>query len=333
VALLLLAGCQNADEIRRYKVPHTEPDVVERPALRTLGAIVPHGDRVWFFKVTGPEKAVAEHKEAFERFMSTVRFTDKADLPVTWKTPDDWQQLPGAGMRFATLRLESKSATLELTVIPLDNKDDAGSVLANVNRWRKLIGLGPVAEGELSKHTREMKLDGVVATLVDLSNSGGGPDAHKGGDVAPSAPKEYKTPDGWKPLAKLPLFSVLAFEVAADGQTAQVSVSPLSGAAGGLMDNVNRWRKQVRLGPAGEAEVRKSFRTLEVAGAPATYVDLSGPESEGPNRLRILGVVAERGAYTWFFKMSGPAGLVGRQQAAFEAFVRSVRFDGGQGGK
>ena len=34
---------------------------------------------------------------------------------------------------------------------------------------------------------------------------------------------------------------------------------------------------------------------------------------------------------TWFFKMTGPAELVGRQKSAFEAFVTSVKFDGGKG--
>jgi hypothetical protein len=34
---------------------------------------------------------------------------------------------------------------------------------------------------------------------------------------------------------------------------------------------------------------------------------------------------------TWFIKMRGPADLVGRQLAAFEAFLKSVRFDGGTG--
>ena len=62
--------------------------------------------------------------------------------------------------------------------------------------------------------------------------------------------------------------------------------------------------------------------SIEVAGDPATLVDIVGPES------RTLGVIATRGATTWFYKLSGPNDLVGGERAAFETFVRSIRFDG-----
>ena len=39
-------------------------------------------------------------------------------------------------------------------------------------------------------------------------------------------------------------------------------------------------------------------------------------------------VILPRPDRTWFVKLRGPAELVAAQQAAFEAFVRSVRFPG-----
>ena len=59
-------------------------------------------------------------------------------------------------------------------------------------------------------------------------------------------------------------------------------------------------------------------------------MDLTGPAQSGISQ-RMLGVGLPHGGATWFFKMTGPADLVGKQKAAFEAFVKSVKFDGGKG--
>ena len=53
----------------------------------------------------------------------------------------------------------------------------------------------------------------------------------------------------------------------------------------------------------------------------------------GKETRRILGVVVPRRGQTWFFKMTGPADLVDKQKPVFEAFLKSVRFDGGSGAK
>ena len=39
-------------------------------------------------------------------------------------------------------------------------------------------------------------------------------------------------------------------------------------------------------------------------------------------------MILPRGEQTWFFTIKGPADLVEKQKSAFEAFVKSVRFDG-----
>jgi hypothetical protein len=36
------------------------------------------------------------------------------------------------------------------------------------------------------------------------------------------------------------------------------------------------------------------------------------------------------GGQSWFVKLTGPADLVGQQQSAFEAFVKSLRFEAGK---
>ena len=41
---------------------------------------------------------------------------------------------------------------------------------------------------------------------------------------------------------------------------------------------------------------------------------------------RILATIVTRGNQVWFFKLMGPADVVGNQKAAFEEFLKSVRF-------
>ena len=59
----------------------------------------------------------------------------------------------------------------ELTVFAFGK--EAGSVLDNVNRWRKLdVGLPPVEAADLDKLTRETSVNGVKVTRVDMAGPG-----------------------------------------------------------------------------------------------------------------------------------------------------------------
>src|SRR6266852_3483341 len=106
MAALLLVGCQK-DEIQSYHTSKEQPVHLDlaranRPSLRMLTAIFPHGDRTWFFKLLGPETEVAQHKEEFDRFIQSVRFKDQAKEPVTWTVPDGWRSEPGVPSRYAS---------------------------------------------------------------------------------------------------------------------------------------------------------------------------------------------------------------------------------------
>jgi hypothetical protein len=177
LAVLLLAGCQG-DQIERYKVakeenPRAGSLTQKRGELRLLGAIIPHDKKTWVFKLVGPAKLVGRYKEEFDTFIGSIRFNAQDDSPITWQVPKGWKEAPGAGpanamvRRFATFYLNLKAPPLELTVF--DFPERAGSVLANVNRWLRLdLRLGEVTEADLPKITREIKVDGVPATLVDI---------------------------------------------------------------------------------------------------------------------------------------------------------------------
>jgi hypothetical protein len=44
-----------------------------------LGVISTRGDATWFYKLTGPDPLVADHRDAFVAFMQSIRFTGGGD--------------------------------------------------------------------------------------------------------------------------------------------------------------------------------------------------------------------------------------------------------------
>jgi hypothetical protein len=336
VALLCLAGCREQEQIRNYTAPReTAP---EQPLTRMLAVMVPHGRDVWFFKYEGPQESVTKHAADFDTLIHSVRFTDKADEPIAWTTPEGWRRLPGGALRFATLRLGPKGEGLEITISRLG--PEASDVRQNVDRWRGQLGLPPLKDDEFQKVKDNIKVDGVAATRVDLVGvrEEGAPPMAAPPRERPQPPEErpqlkYTTPEGWEPrppIVKQGIRIPVVFRVTSGGSEAEATAMALGGDGGGVKFNVDRWRGQVGLPPTkSEAELRQGLRRLKVGNDEAVYVDIAGT---GPgNPKRILGAILPAGGQTWFFTLKGPADLVGKQQSNFEAFVTSVRF-GGQPG-
>lgn len=136
----------------------------------------------------------------------------------------------------------------------------------------------------------------------------------------------WKVPTGWKE-APAGQFLVAKFGLP-DTEIAQasVNVSMSTGEGGGLVGNVNRWRRQLGLEEAPEAEVTKSVKTIEVEGGKASLVDIAGTDARTGEKARVIGAIVAREGQTWFYKLSGPESVVQAQSDAFINFVRSVTY-------
>jgi hypothetical protein len=150
-----------------------------------------------------------------------------------------------------------------------------------------------------------------------------------GGIVSPdtsAVPLTWTPPDGWSSVPPSEM-RVASFKVTgANGKTADVSIVPLPGMAGGDAPNVNRWRGQVGLAPATDDEIQSSAENIEAAGEPAALYDVGGTTS------RILGVIQHRDDNnSWFYKMTGDPDLVEQQKPVFIAFLKSLSFTASQG--
>lgn len=338
-SLATLAGC-GGDQIEQYRVRRTSAEPTPAAATtapsgspqRLLAAIVPQEGQSWFFKLLGPADQVSEQKEAFEAFMRSVRLQADAEKPITWEAPDGWHEHAGDGFRYATFHIGSDdSEPLELTV-----SQAGGAVLDNLNRWRGQIGLGSISESEMKASTTSLSLGDVTAILVDETGigtgrsmgapfaSGAAPRSAPAGGRPAATPLSDTPPEGWQP-SRGSSMSMLAYRVSEGEQQANVTLTVLRGAAGGIEANIGRWRGQVGLDPTDDTVGER--QQIDLAGEGAVYVDLPGPASAGAARERILGVIAARGGESWFFKMTGPHDLVGSQKSSFEAWIQSIQFN------
>src|SRR3989442_6240023 len=133
-------------------------------------------------------------------------------------------------------------------------------------------------------------------------------------------------PDGWQELPgdqmKVGNYAVHG----KDGGKAQVTIVPLPGAAGSELDNVNRWRRQLGLEPITTEDLAKEVKEVEIAGAPARFVEMSGVEPQTKAQERTVAAWQNHGDSMWFFKMMGDDEWVHQQKDVFVAFCAKHQY-------
>lgn len=149
--------------------------------------------------------------------------------------------------------------------------------------------------------------------------------------IAPAPPPDrsvtWTTPAGWveKPGSG---FRYATFVIPGpEGQTGDLSITQLSGVAGGLLGNINRWRGQIGLPPIAEADLPKESRAIVPAGRPMTFVShvSADPLIDGKHKRRIMGAILAGSDMSWFFKMVGEDALVRAAEKDFLKFLESLK--------
>lgn len=134
-------------------------------------------------------------------------------------------------------------------------------------------------------------------------------------------------PRDWQRQPPSPLRR-LSYLVTGPGETrCEVSLVMLGGGAGGILENVNRWRAQIGLQPVDAAALAKESKHHPTALGEVTVVDMTGsPEKGDPLRDgRIVAVILPFGAQTAFFKLRGNPDLAGRRKQEFLKWIGTVR--------
>jgi len=164
-------------------LPHHSSSFIAKAFLLTGAGLLAlavgcNRDQVSHFRV--PKEAVADHPdhpghEAEGQGMPPVG----GEMPapprpagpgsLKWSLPKGWSEVTGEGMRFATFK-SPVAGRHEATVVVLPGA--AGGELANVNRWRGQIGLGPIDEAALAAARAVVKTKAGALNVYDFTSEG-----------------------------------------------------------------------------------------------------------------------------------------------------------------
>ncbi|HSH09165.1 MAG TPA: hypothetical protein VK995_02170 [Oceanipulchritudo sp.] len=138
----------------------------------------------------------------------------------------------------------------------------------------------------------------------------------------------FAVPEGWNQKVASSMV-ILALQAGNPPElVADVSVSAFPGDVGGQLANIDRWRRQVGLGPLDPAALAGFIKAVQISGLEGWQVDMTGPAglaSDGSAVRMIVSAVSNNGQ-TWFFKMVGPENAVAGQAGSYAAFIESIRF-------
>lgn len=150
---------------------------------------------------------------------------------------------------------------------------------------------------------------------------------------APSAPVlSWVLPEGWVETADLSRGSMRFATFLVEGlhgHDVDVSIVPIPDMRAGELDNVNRWRGQVGLGPVTEAELDQQAEEVAIGPFEGRLFDMTSetPVIHGSHHQRILAASLPKPQRVWYFKMSGVAETVAEQKPAFLAFLKSLTIE------
>lgn len=136
----------------------------------------------------------------------------------------------------------------------------------------------------------------------------------------------WEKPPGWEQMPAGPMRAASFAIHGPDDQHAEASIVPLSDHSGSDLDNLNRWRSQLGLPPAGPEELEKYVQSIEIKGETIKLVEIASAPSDERRASRMIVAMVRRGGTTWFFKMMGDDLLVAAQKPAFISFLGTVKY-------
>ena len=166
---------------------------------RILGVVLPRADTTWFFKLSGEDAHVTSQKANFKSFLQSVSFpqatapaaatasggmgspmggmgagalpagADKTPAKPQWTVPAGWKEEPPTQMLVAKFSAADKDAKADITVSAFPG--DVGGLAANVNRWRRQIGLPPLADDAIPQEVKQLDPTPGKLMLVDFTGT------------------------------------------------------------------------------------------------------------------------------------------------------------------
>ena len=330
LGLLLTSGCQQDGQIAIYEVIKDQPFVLPSNWEKADNA---SSMRLATFRITGEANQSAE-----------VAILPMPDLQVAdheivnlWRqqlqlTPIGEDEMDANSRAIAIGSMEGR--LFDLTAAEGVPGDMAGMrivtafVKAPTGTWFfKLSGQGAFLESNLSGFEDFLAsvdlyaLQGAIQTSSMPPATGSQPRANPpSNSTAQVDLPDWVVPSTWKETG--PRSMILAsFAADGDGGLADITLSSLGGGAGGLLPNINRWRRQIGLPPTDAEGVASMTEAITVGEQTATLVALEGQDQS------ILAAILPFGDQTWFIKAMGPSKAIDRETDVFRQFVQSISFE------
>lgn len=325
-ALCAFVSCKD-DEVRTYKVATDEAPLAAEEA--------PHDNTAHSGEVTWQEGADWKQESGGQFLTAAYSLPSGARVTVSKLGGDGGGLAPNVNRWRGQIGLkpltedkvigqpskitDSEAEMLLFNLVPEDAPDKSEGILAAVvaleNETWYFKFTGPASELR--------KSGGVFMDFLQTIRIGG---SETNAPPPTAEPKFTVTaPEGWV-KSKGSSMRVASYSIpAADGSAADVSVVPLPGESGSLLENVNRWRAQLQLPPLdSEDDPALGKMTRSPAGEFfLSHMASTEPVLEG-KKAAISSAILKKPGMTWFFKVTGEASLVEANREKFAAFVSSA---------
>ncbi|HEU0008995.1 MAG TPA: hypothetical protein VFT34_04180 [Verrucomicrobiae bacterium] len=148
---------------------------------RTVLAMAHLSDASWFFKLSGDAALVEAQKPVFLEFLKSIRIkaspasesiqaSQRQSTKFNWQVPARWKALPAGDMQVARFAVPERGrAKAEVFVSVFDG--DTGGTLANVNRWRRDLGMREVDDAGLPQVVSPLDPADPRTKLIDFTNN------------------------------------------------------------------------------------------------------------------------------------------------------------------
>ena len=150
----------------------------------------------------------------------------------------------------------------------------------------------------------------------------------------PPTPITWVLPANWRPsMTQEPSMRFATLLAGQDNEQVEITITRMSGQAGGIAQNLARWRSQVGLAAPTRQDLDRQFQFVEAGAGTAILVDMTGPgppDANAPESRRLLAGIYPTDLDTWFAKMMAPAAQVEEHADAFKQFARSIKLRGRQ---
>ena len=328
-------GCAPSDEVFEYTINNEIPEsLVQRD--RMLGAIVPVGDSVWYYKIVAEKTSAEDIQTEFKKWVQGLRYVEgEPEL----KTPKDWRRVAPGRMQAAKFEIPNDDTSIEMSVTRLGRGSEwSDDVLRNVNRWRGQMGLDPESSQWGGAETLDIEsedtsetpfwvvLDGQFKTGAPM----GRPPMMSGSTPAPeerASPQRqpislaFDVPEGWS-KGKAGGMRLAAFDIKSDEGEAEVTVIE---AGGDIRQNLAMWLSQVKPDSEPESAVQELLdgrKEVTVLGKVGMRYQLFG--SKEVNKAIDVAVIPIEAGVQLFIKMTGDPNTVRSADEDFTNFLSAI---------